>query len=150
MSAARNVIIRNLPDRSSQSLYRNCCPPTPAKSPSQVGYLRDSVSDIYGDGVSNANDTAKEGGRKSGSEREDAGEEFESYTLTIMGSRRMHFSFKTLAELTEELAKHLSPSEIRGGVLHRLTSFDKKRLTKEGYIKNKWQYFAVCAYPFEG
>lgn len=76
-------------------------------------------------------------------------EEFESYTLTIMGSRRIYLSFSTLAELTEEVRQYLSPSEISGGVLRRLTTFDKTKIKKEGYVQNKWQYYSTCAYPFE-
>lgn len=77
------------------------------------------------------------------------GEEFESYTLTIMGTQRSHFSFTALDELKKELKQHLSSAEIECGILRKLTTFDKKKINRNGYVENKWQYISTCAYPFE-
>lgn len=41
--------------------------------------------------------------------------EFEEYTLTIMGSRRIYLNFNTLDELKEAVSEHLTPGEIREG-----------------------------------
>lgn len=38
--------------------------------------------------------------------------EFEAYTLTIMGSRRIYLNFNTLDELKEAVSEHLTPGEI--------------------------------------
>lgn len=75
--------------------------------------------------------------------------EFEIYALTIMGSRRISQTFGSLTDLKEAVSEYLSPGEIRGGVLERLTTFSMDRLNKDHYVENKWQYFTTCAYPFE-
>lgn len=75
--------------------------------------------------------------------------EFEMYALTIMGSRRISQTFDTLAELKDAVSEYLTPVEIRGGVLERLTTFSMDRLNKDCYVENKWQYISTCAYPFE-
>lgn len=75
--------------------------------------------------------------------------EFEIYALTIMGSQRISQTFGSLAELKEAVSGYLTPGEIRGGVLERLTTFSLDRLNKDHYVENKWQNFTACAYPKE-
>lgn len=75
--------------------------------------------------------------------------EFEMYALTIMGSRRISQTFDTLAELKDAVSEYLTPGEIRGGVLERLTTFSINRLNKDHYVENKWRNFTACAYPKE-
>lgn len=75
--------------------------------------------------------------------------EFEAYTLTIMGSRRIYLNFNTLDELKEAVSEYLTPGEIREGVLERLTTFSMSRLNKYHYVENKWRHFTACAYPKE-
>ena len=74
---------------------------------------------------------------------------FESYSLLIMGSRRIHMNFNSLDTLKDELSQYLSPSEISSGILHRLTDFTGKKADENGYVENKWRNFSDCAYPYE-
>lgn len=76
-------------------------------------------------------------------------EPFESYSLLIMDSRRILMNFNSLDTLKYELSQYLSPSEISRGILHRLTDFTGKKANENGYVKNKWRNFSVCAYPYE-
>lgn len=105
------------------------------------------VSDTYADGTPEDNNMNVAQLKESAGAS--LGEEFESYTLTIMGSRRSHFSFTALDELKKELTQHLSSAEIGRGILRQLTTFVKKKINENGYFENKWQYFSACAYPFE-
>ena len=73
---------------------------------------------------------------------------FESYSLLIIGSRKIHRNFDTVEELREELSKHFTKREIAGGIVRQLTTFTGKP-NKDGYIETSWRTFSVCAYPFE-
>ncbi len=56
----------------------------------------------------------------------------------------VYMSFGNAEELSAELQKHLSPSEIKSGVLAKLMNF--KRASYEGDVKNSWRNFETGAY----
>lgn len=75
-------------------------------------------------------------------------ENFESFSLLIIGPRKIHMNFNTVEELREELSKYFTKKEIAGGIVRQLTTFTGKP-NKNGYIENIWRTFSVCAYPYE-
>lgn len=69
------------------------------------------------------------------------------YTLTIDRYGR-HLHFDEIEDLTEELERYFSPSEIRSGIVDRLTFFREPTHTdmENGFVKNEWRDFTVRAY----
>ena len=51
---------------------------------------------------------------------------FDRYDILIRGSRRVHEDFSTIDELRAAVRSYLSPSEVRSGVLERLTNFNPR------------------------
>lgn len=145
---SQNVLNRTLPGIPSQHIVNAIRHPVITKASSHLvptGQI--PVSETHANGVPEDNDMNVVQPRESA--EASIGEEFELYSLTIMGTRRSHFSFTTLDELKKELRHHLSSAEIECGILRKLTTFDKKKINSNGYVENKWQYFSTCAYPFE-
>ena len=71
------------------------------------------------------------------------------YSLLIRGSRKIYMSFDTLDELTEEVRRRLTPSEIKSGVLSRLTTFDSCRKDADGRVVNHYQNIETDCYFFD-
>lgn len=72
-----------------------------------------------------------------------------SYSLLIRGGRDIYRSFDNPEDLTEELRQHLTPSEVKNGVLNRLTNFDPSRKDADGRVVNHYQRIETDCYYFE-
>ena len=69
------------------------------------------------------------------------------YSLTITRYGR-YLKFDSIEDLTEELKQYFSPSEIRSGIVDRLTAFRKPTPTDrgKGFVKNALRDFTVRYY----
>ena len=72
---------------------------------------------------------------------------FDEYALFINRGEgvKYYMSYSTIEELKDAVSYNLTQREIKSGILDRLTTFNPKR-QKNGYVKNCWQNFSVCAY----
>lgn len=75
--------------------------------------------------------------------------QFTDYALHIQhgGARGGYYNhFSTLEELREELSCHFTAKEIQSGLVDRLTTFPRNKVSDDGYVENKYQNISVCAY----
>lgn len=63
---------------------------------------------------------------------------FDRYDVLTRGSRGEHETFETMETLRDAVRAHLSPSELRSGVLERLTDFDPHRAV-DGVVTLKYR-----------
>ena len=69
---------------------------------------------------------------------------FDRYDILIRGSRRVHEDFSTIDELRAAVRSYLSPSEIRSGVLERLTTFNPRNAV-DGVVTLKYRNIETWA-----
>lgn len=76
-----------------------------------------------------------------------------TYSLTIMGTRRVHMEFQSINDLIEELEMRLSQREKDIGLVERLTAFRLRPVNDNGYkymvAENKIRNITVMCHEFE-
>lgn len=76
-----------------------------------------------------------------------------TYSLTIMGTRRVHMEFQSINDLIEELEMRLSQAEKDLGLVERLTAFRLRPVNDNGYkylhAENDYKNMKVVCQEFE-
>ena len=76
-----------------------------------------------------------------------------TYSMTIMGTRRVHMEFQSINDLIEELEMRLSQTEKNLGLIERLTAFRLRTVNDNGYkykvAENKVRNITVMCHAFE-